>query len=93
MRPFSAKIMTALALVCLAVPASAQGPRVYAFESKANYCPAGLQPVSINGTVCCGVPNQAQSYQEAMRHPVSHRVTRSARPRYDDCPPGAKGCN
>ncbi|PKQ11145.1 MAG: hypothetical protein CVT70_15920 [Alphaproteobacteria bacterium HGW-Alphaproteobacteria-1] len=96
MRPFSAKIVAALALAGLAGPALAQGPRVYAYESKANFCPAGLQPVTLNGVICCGVPNQDQSYQEALRHPVStriHHVARSARPRYDDCPPGSKGCN
>jgi hypothetical protein len=90
------KLVTALALACLAAPALAQGPRVFAYESKANYCPAGLQPVTLNGAICCGVPNQAQTYQQAMRHPIStrvHHVARSARPSYDRCPPGVKGCD
>ncbi len=30
---------------------------VYAYPSKANYCPAGLQPVTVGGVICCGVPN------------------------------------
>ncbi len=25
----------------------------------ANFCPAGLSPVSIGGVICCGVPNAA----------------------------------
>lgn len=92
MHPLSSKLAAALALACLAGPALAQGPRVFAYETKANYCPAGLQPVTLNGAICCGTPNQSQTYQQAMRHPVAKRV-RSAVPRYDDCPPGAKGCN
>lgn len=84
-----------LALAVLATPGFAEGPRVYAYESGANYCPTGLQPVSLNGVIYCGQPNQAQSYQQVMVHPVRkkiHQTRRSARAHLD-CPAGAKGCN
>ncbi|WP_146590717.1 hypothetical protein [Puniceibacterium confluentis] len=29
---------------------------VHTFPSSANYCPAGLQPVTVGGQICCGVP-------------------------------------
>jgi len=81
----------ALALAALGGAAFAGGPGIYAYEGTANYCPAGLQPVSINGVICCGAPNRAQSYQQAKQHPVTR--IRSARARYDECAPGVKGCD
>jgi hypothetical protein len=83
--------IVALALAVAGGPALAEGPRVYAYEGGPNYCPAGLQPITLNGVICCGAPNQAQSYQQAQRHPVTR--IRSARVRYDACLPGQKGCN
>lgn len=70
--------------------------KVYPFNSGANYCPAGLQPITISGVICCGQPNQGMSYQQALAHPVAkkkvrkvrHKV-RSARPA---CTAGTKGC-
>lgn len=29
---------------------------IWAYPSKHNYCPAGLQPVMVGGVVCCGTP-------------------------------------
>ena len=58
-------------LVCTTTVAASAGDRVYRYDSAANYCPAGLQPVTISGVICCGKPN-AGSYQQAMMHPVSH---------------------
>ncbi len=29
---------------------------VWAYPAKANYCPAGLQPVVVGGVICCGQP-------------------------------------
>ncbi|WP_420860860.1 hypothetical protein [Algirhabdus cladophorae] len=51
----------------VATPSTAQDARVYAYEGAGNFCPAGLQPVTISGVICCGVPN-AGSYQKAMMH-------------------------
>lgn len=28
----------------------------------ANYCPAGLQPVTVGGVICCGTPNTSAHY-------------------------------
>jgi hypothetical protein len=56
----------------------------------ANYCPQGLQPVSVGGVICCGTPN-AGAYVDrpgkARHHAVSkprHRPTAYA-------PVGEKG--
>lgn len=71
--------------------------KIYAYQG-ANYCPAGLQPITISGVICCGTPNQNMSYQQVMAHPVkqhhtskkkTHRV-KSARVR---CEVGSKGCD
>lgn len=72
--------------------------KVYKYSSKKNYCPAGLQPVTISGAVSCGRPNQSKSYQQMMAQPKAvkrktvRRVTyhRSAVP---ICRPGTKGCS
>ena len=42
---------------------------VWAYPSKANYCPAGLQPVVVGGVVCCGQPTH-YGYQS---HPAPRR--------------------
>ncbi|WP_076532649.1 hypothetical protein [Roseovarius nanhaiticus] len=75
-------------------PAQAEA-KIYAVPTHENYCPAGLQPITISGVVCCGVPNQHQSYGQMMKHPaprkVHHKpVNYSARP---DCREGIKGCS
>ncbi|SFN57436.1 hypothetical protein SAMN04487859_10559 [Roseovarius lutimaris] len=94
---YLSSLAAGLALAVLATPGFAEGPRVYAYESAVNYCPAGLQPVSLNGVICCGQPNQAQSYQQVMAHPVRKKIrhysprARSARAHLN-CPAGAKGC-
>ncbi|UOA26445.1 hypothetical protein DSM107133_01145 [Pseudosulfitobacter sp. DSM 107133] len=81
----------ALGLTLLgALPAMASdSPKIYAYPSSANYCPAGLQPITISGVICCGVPNQSMSYSEVMTHPVTRRKARKAS---YDCPIGTKGC-
>ena len=74
-------------------------PKLYAYPSSANYCPAGLQPVTLGGAIGCGTPNQLMTYAEVKPHPVVHRhrhphravtLRRSARV---PCPVGAKGCS
>ena len=64
--------------------------KVYPVHTAHNFCPTGLQPVTMDGTICCGKPNQDVSYQSVMSHPVKkhkvHRVQQS------DCPIGEKGC-
>ncbi len=27
-----------------------------------NYCPSDLQPITVGGVICCGVPNTAETY-------------------------------
>lgn len=69
--------------------------KIYPYHA-ANFCPAGLQPITISGVICCGQPNQHVSYSQMMAHPVAKKkhhkvrhVVRSARP---TCEPGTKGC-
>lgn len=42
-----------------------------------NYCPVGLQPVVINGVICCGTPNSNMSYQAMMAHPMPQKAARA----------------
>lgn len=73
---------------------SNNGPRIYAYKGGANYCPEGLQPVTISGVICCGTPNQSISYQQALAHPRAkkkHVRARSVSARAD-CQVGTKGC-
>lgn len=72
---------------------STSGPRVYPVHGVENYCPTGLQPVTISGVICCGTPNQKMSYQHALAHghPKRARVHR-VRSKSADCPIGTKGC-
>ena len=92
------RFVTAAALaVLMTTPALADGqsgPKIYAYKSHANYCPAGLQPVTIDGTICCGRPNQTQTYQQVMAHGVAKKrhVTRVRAVRRANCPVGTKGC-
>ena len=69
-------------------------PKIYPYPASANYCPAGLQPITISGVICCGTPNTQMTYAEVKRHPVQHRVVhRKHRSARAHCPVGAKGCS
>lgn len=85
-----AMITTTLALVTGASHAEANDPvKIYPYASEVNYCPAGLQPVTISGVICCGVPSEKVSYQSVMSHPAPFRKRVRTTP---DCPVGTKGC-
>ena len=91
------RIITPLAAAFLsatvAAPALADAPKVYAYPSKENYCPAGLQPVTISGVICCGTPNQTMTYQQVMAHPVVKKKRHVHKVRHvENCPEGVKGC-
>ena len=75
--------------------ANSGGAPLYAFPSKENYCPTGLQPVIMGGVICCGTPNRSESYHSMMSHPVQHKRAhhRVRHHRTADCPIGQKGCN
>jgi hypothetical protein len=88
-------LSAALLAVVVAGPALAEGPKIYAFDAGANHCPNGLQPITMNGVICCGQPNQNQSYQQVMRHPVvkTHHVKAVRHTRtVGTCAEGEKGC-
>ncbi len=86
----------AAAVAVLAVPAMAQNAPsqveapIWAYKTSTNYCPAGLQPITLSGVICCGVPNQGQSYQSM--YPQAKRTYSAPRKRAA-CPVGAKGCS
>lgn len=86
---------TAVVLVATASMALANGPKIYPHHSQHNFCPAGLQPVTISGVICCGTPNQSMSYQQALSHPVKKKVRKVhyVRRATQSCPVGTKGCS
>lgn len=52
----------------MAAPSFAAGEDpvvIYPYATTENYCPAGLQPVSYDGTVSCGKPTTTVTYQTA----------------------------
>jgi hypothetical protein len=65
-----------LGLLAMAAPAAAQNAKLFPYPASANYCPAGLQPIVLGGVICCGVPNQAGTYSDYQRHPVTRRVVK-----------------
>ena len=76
-----------------AAPAMADA-KIYPHHAKANYCPAGLQPITISGVICCGTPNQTMSYQQVMMTPKRHKAKRYVRRASSyNCPVGTKGCS
>lgn len=83
-----ALLIHAAGLAAPAAPLAAQEVPIpiWAYESRENYCPQGLQPVTYDGAISCGTPNQTVSYQTALREP-RHRTTRRFY-----CDEGSKGC-
>jgi hypothetical protein len=98
MRLTTAALTAAGMMLATMMPGQAAAEaKIYPYHG-ANYCPAGLQPITISGVICCGTPNQSMSYQQVMAHPMPkkrhvkkrvHRV-KSARVR---CEAGSKGCS
>ncbi|QUJ77106.1 hypothetical protein KDD17_03500 [Sulfitobacter albidus] len=91
-------IIAGAALAAIGIPTLASAEvKIYPYKTHANYCPTGLQPVSINGVICCGSPNQHISYQSAMSHPVAkkrHKIRHKPIQRAKaHCPIGTKGCS
>ncbi|WP_252942708.1 hypothetical protein [Oceanicola sp. 502str15] len=69
-------LMATAGLILGAGAAFAQGapdaPRIYAYPGE-NFCPAGLQPITISGVICCGTPNQKVSYASMKATPAPVR--------------------
>ena len=92
-------IVAALGLMTAAPQKANAEVKIRPYTSSENYCPTGLQPVSINGVICCGQPNTRTSYQSAMAHPVAkkkvskvYKVRHKPRPVRSYCAVGTKGC-
>ncbi len=83
------------AATCLVFGASglAAETKIYPYHAAENFCPSGLQPVTMDGKICCGKPNQSMSYQAMMRHGAAKRhVGQMSRPK-PNCALGTKGCS
>lgn len=94
MRIKTALAAAGVAVMALAPQMASADAKIYPYHA-ANYCPAGLQPVTISGVICCGTPNQHISYAQAKAHPVKrHKVKHT--PVYSaraHCKEGHKGCD
>lgn len=75
-----------------ASPAAASDVTLYAYPTSENYCPAGLQPIVLNGVICCGRPTTHVSYHQVMKHPHRAKKKRHYSAR-THCPEGTKGCS
>ncbi|WP_101067324.1 hypothetical protein [Roseovarius salinarum] len=81
-------VIAAVAAAAFAAPAGAGDVTLYPWAThQPNHCPQGLQPVVLNGVICCGQPDTHVSYQQVMKHPVQR-----ARRDWRYCPEGEKGC-
>ena len=81
------RIATKLALagaMVLAGSGAALAADVLVHPYKAeNLCPAGLQPVTVGGVICCGQPNTSGPYiDRAGGHRNVHKVKRVATKRH-----------
>ena len=93
--------MMSAALALVAAPAMAQtwssnapqighvnkpeGLMIHPYQASGNYCPSGLQPITMGGVICCGTPNTGETY-------YNRASSRRAYGGYD-CPVGVKGCD
>lgn len=59
---------------------------IFATGASTHYCPAGLQPVSVDGTTSCGLPNRTETYAQIKRTPARRGYGSYS------CPVGSKGC-
>lgn len=86
------RILPCLAAAALAaaaaLPAGAEGVKLYPYATSVNYCPSGLQPVVLNGLISCGQPNASMSYQQVK----GHAAPRASYVRRGSCREGRKGC-
>ena len=85
----------AIALTVFGAGSALADAKIYPETRYGNYCPAGYQPVRIDGVICCGKPNQNVSYQSMMSQPARkvHRVKSVKRHvSRTVCPVGEKGC-
>ncbi|KMW56276.1 hypothetical protein AIOL_001228 [Candidatus Rhodobacter oscarellae] len=74
---FSAALMGAVSFAAPALAWNETQPAtdnmlVYAYKTKHNYCPTGLQPVVVGGVICCGTPNGHYESHSASSHHRAH---------------------
>lgn len=90
-------LATAAVMAMAAAPALADSMKYYPYHGH-NFCPAGLQPISMGGVICCGQPNTHVTYREMMQHPAPVRHTpvvyldKGETTPSQVCQEGEKGC-
>ena len=84
-------LATLTALSVAAVPAAADSMKYYPYHGK-NFCPAGLQPISMGGVICRGTPNTHVTYRQMMRLPGPVHHTPASHDKGKVCVEGEKGC-
>jgi hypothetical protein len=62
-----------------------EGMLVHPYSGGANHCPAGLQPITMGGVICCGTPTTSEPY--------INRAGGKRRGYSMSCPAGQKGCS
>ena len=93
-------LMTAAACLAFTAPLAAQtwssnapivqptnkpeGIYLQPYPASANFCPQGLQPVTMGGVICCGTPNTTEVYSHGGGGKRSGSMS---------CQPGTKGCS
>ncbi len=84
-------IAAGIAIAVIGTSALAGEARIYPYASNENFCPAGLQPITISGVICCGTPNTSHTYQQVMAHPVKKKTHYARQSRaVDTCREGEK---
>ncbi|WP_425099622.1 hypothetical protein [Tropicibacter sp. S64] len=63
---------------------------MHSYPSKENFCPAGLQPVTLGGVICCGVPN-AGPYINRAGGKAAYKPKKKVRAPAAYAPVGEKG--
>lgn len=66
---------------------------LYPYATNENYCPTGLQPVVLNGVICCGQPTTSMTYQQVMAQPKRAKVKKRQYSARAYCQEGTKGCS
>ncbi|MDQ7071874.1 MAG: hypothetical protein Q9M48_14280 [Rhodobacterales bacterium] len=72
--------------------AGASEVTIFPYATAENFCPTGLQPITISGVICCGKPNTNTSYQQMIGQSTRQAWVRTASTRRTVCPVGEKGC-
>ncbi len=60
-----------------------EGVMIHPYPASANYCPSGLQPITLGGVICCGTPTTSEPFYNRAGGKKRYQMT---------CAEGQKGC-